>query len=221
MSRLYHLRFLLILLALLGSVAGVESLVTRCFGDQTLSPLLSLIALAILAYFFSPRQVLFALPFFALLSYLMIMDASIYPLVRSCTVLTGGGVAFWAARQRSRLSSQIEEIEGVLRNLPTPWILSDSAGIITRASVKRLNLPGAFLDPVGTSFFSFFSFPSKKDFIDLYIRSFEHLDPMPLAELTPTQSTKSYRVIFSFLSLREGRLLLSVFQSPAPGDPKE
>ena len=212
MFRLYDLRFLLVLLALLGLIAGVETLTTRCFGDQTLAPLLSLISLAGIAYFFSPRQVLLTIPCFALLSYLMIMDSSPYPLVRSCTVLVGGGVALWASRQRARLFTQIQEIEGVLKNLPTPWLLSDSSGVIIRASIRGLNLPDVSGYSVGTSFCSFFHFFSRKDFINQYLHAFEHLAPIPVAELTLSHSAQSCRVIFSFLSLKEGRLLLSVFQ---------
>lgn len=212
MARLYPLRFFLILLLLMALVVVVELSTTRLFGDQTLAPLLSLIVLAGLAYFFSFRQVLLAVPFFVSLSYFMILDSSRYPLVRSSTVLVGGFVALWAAKQRSRLSSQIEEVEAVLQSLPVPWILSDAAGAITRHSPMLIQSPERGRDLVGTSFFSYFNLTSKKDFIRTYMDSFDRNSPLPVIDLNPINSSKTYRVSFVFLSQKEGRRVLSVLQ---------
>ena len=219
MRRFYSLRFLIILFLLIALVVGVELFTSQLFGDQTLTPLLSLVVLAVLAYFFSFRQVLLAIPILVCLSYLMIMDSSRYPLVRSSTVLVGGIVALWAARQRSRLSAQIEEVEAVLQSLPVPWMLSDSSGVITRHSAMLPRSVGEGRDLVGTSFFSYFNLTSKKDFIRDYMDSFERGSPLPTTSLNPANYDRIYRVNFVFLSQREGRHLLSVLQEQSSNTP--
>ena len=219
MARLYPFRFFLILLVLLALVVGVELSISRLFGDQTLTPLLSLVVLAGLAYFFSFRQVLLAVPLFTCLSYFMIRDSSQYPLVRSSTVLVGGIVALWAAKQRSRLSSQIEEVEAVLQSLPVPWILSDASGVITRHSGKLVESPEGGRDLVGTSFFSYFNLTAKKDFIRSYMDSFDRDLSLPAINLNPVHSLKTYLVAFVFLSQKGGRQVLSVLQEENPGTP--
>lgn len=212
MARLYPLRFFLILLLLVALVVVVELSTTRLFGDQTLAPLLSLIVLAGLAYFFSPRQVLLAVPLFVCLSYFMIVDSSKYPLVRSSTVLVGGFVALWAAKQRARLSSQIEEVEAVLQSLPLPWILSDASGVITRHSATLIQPAAGARDLVGTSFFSYFNLTSKKEFIRTYMDAFDRNSTLPVIVLNALNSSKAYRVSFVFLSQKDGRRVLSVLQ---------
>jgi len=215
-TRFYQLRFFLVLFLLVGLVVGIEQFVTRFFGDQTLAPLLSLIMLAMLAYFFSFRQVLIAVPIFTSLSYLMIMDSSRYPLVRASTVMVGGLVALWATRQRSRLAAQVEEVESVLQSLPVPWMLSDSSGVITRHSITLPHEPGKEGGLVGTSFFSYFNLMSKKDFIRDYMDSFERGIPLPTITLNPSHNEKYYQVNFVFLSQREGRRILSILQGQGP-----
>jgi len=216
MARLYLLRFFLILFIIVALVIGVELSVSRLFGNQTLTPLLSIAVLAGLAYFFSFRQVLLSIPLFTCLSYFMIRGSSEYPLVRSSTVLAGGIVALWASRQRSRLSSQVQEVEAVLQSLPVPWLLSDVLGVITRHSAKLVDLSDVGQELVGTSFFSYFNLTSNKDFIRSYMDSFEKNFSPPTIRLIPAASSKSFWISFHFLSHNTGRHLLSILNENNP-----
>lgn len=126
----------------MGLVAAAESLVATWFGDQTLSPLLSIVSIAILAIRFSPGLVLTSILPFAVLSYFLIQDSSRYPLIRSLTVCFGGLIAAWASWQKARLDRQIREFEAVIMHLPQPWILCDSNSKIIRASLGFAALVG-------------------------------------------------------------------------------
>ena len=216
MSRWYHLRFFLILFIFIALVIGIELAVSLLLGNQTLTPLLSVVVLAGLAYFFSFRQVLLAIPLFTCLSYFMIRNSSEYPLVRSSTVLVGGIVALWASRQRSRLSSQVEEVEAVLQSLPVPWILSDASGVITRHSAKLAEFSDVGQEIVGASFFSYFNLTSNKDFIRSYMDSFEKKFSPPTIRLIPAAFSKSFWISFHFLSYNSGRHLLSILNENNP-----
>lgn len=135
-------RFFFVLGLLLGLVAVVENWVTAWFGDQTLSPLLSIVSIAILATRFSPGFVLTSIVPFAFLSYLLIQDSSRFPLIRALTVCFGGLIAAWASWQKTRLDRQIREFEAVIMHLPQPWILCDSNSKIIRASLGFAALVG-------------------------------------------------------------------------------
>jgi len=126
----------------MGFVVAAELLVGRWFGSQTLSPLLSILAMGVIALNFNWRHVLFAAAPFCVLSYWLIEDASKYPVIRTTTVGAGGCLAAWASFQRSRLDHQVQEFEAVLKNLPMPWLLSNSQGTVIMASAALANLAG-------------------------------------------------------------------------------
>lgn len=126
----------------MGLVAAAESLVAVWFGDQTLSPLLSIISIAVLAIRFQPGFVLTSILPFAVLTYFLIQDSSRYPLIRALTVCFGGLIAVWASWQKACLDRQIREFEAVIMHLPQPWILCDSNSKIIRASLGFAALVG-------------------------------------------------------------------------------
>ena len=139
-------------------VAGLEQGCTFLFGDLTLAPPLSIIALGVLAAFFSWRKVLFAIPFFASISYVLILDTARFPLVRAVSVLLAGILASWAAYQRVKIVLHAREIEAILKNLGLPWILSDESGNVSQISPQALALLSLKESSVlGLSYFSIFS----------------------------------------------------------------
>ena len=138
------------------SVWGIENVVTWFFGNQTLAPLLSILSLTILAFFCSPRLILFVTPLFVAESYFLIFHNSDYPLVHSCTVILGGVLAAIVSSARLKLGLQHDNISSILRFLPTPWIQSDGTGNILSigpAMLDLLDAPESKL--LGTSFFHF------------------------------------------------------------------
>jgi len=152
-------------------VWGIEVVVTWLFGDQTLAPLLSILSLTILAFFCSPKLILFVTPLFVIESYFLISDNSDYPLVRSFTVILGGVLAAIVSLARLKLGRQHENISSILRLLPVPWIQADGAGNILSIGNTMLDLlhaPASKL--LGTSFFSLFSTSDNRgEFIRLFL----------------------------------------------------
>jgi PAS domain-containing protein len=158
-------------LVFLAFVWGIEVCVTRFFGDQTLAPLLSILSLTILAFFCSPRLILFVTPLFVAASYWLIFDNSDYPLVRSGTVILGGVLAAIVSSARLKLNLQYNNISSILRLLPVPWIQTDSTGNILSIGSTMLDLldtPESKL--LGISFFSLFSTSDNRgEFIRLFL----------------------------------------------------
>jgi PAS domain-containing protein len=208
-------------LLFLFSVWGIEVVAARFFGNQTLAPLLSILSLTILAFFCSPRLILFVTPFFVTESYFLIFHYSDYPLVRSVTVILGGALAAIVSSSRSKLGRQHENISSILRLLPTPWIQSDGTGNILSigpAMLDILHLRESQL--IGTSFFSLFSTSDNRgEFIRLFLdaadNSTSHQDL--LLSLTRPPHTHFHSSI-SPLPTSKGSSVLIIFH-PAP--PKE
>jgi len=208
-SRLLPLLFLV-------SVWGIEVVVTWFFGNQTLAPLLSILSLTILAFFCSPRLILFLTPFFVAESYFLIFHNSDYPLVRSGTVILGGALAAIVSSARLKLGRQRDNISSILRLLPTPWIQSDGTGNILSigpAMLDILHLQESQL--IGTSFFSLFSTSDNRgEFIRLFLdaadNSTSHQD-MPLSLTRPPHT--HFNASISPLSTSKGSSVLIILQA--------
>ena len=173
-------------LLFIGLVWGIESVTTWLFGPQTLAPMLSILSLSILAFFCSSRLILLSTPFFILLSYLLIREHSIYPLVRALTVLLGGILSVWVCSSREKLQHQQSEIESIVNLMPVPWLLADSAGNILRISTALQKLLGpSCLSLINTSFFSLFSTAQNRgDFIRLFLDTADNSVAHPGLNLT-------------------------------------
>lgn len=162
-----------LLAAGLGFVYATEWVVSYFFGDQTLAPLLSILFCVALVFLGSPRLILVAIPLFALLTYLLIMDYSKYPMIRTATMMIGGLLAYWSCRQRKSLAQKISEVDIILSKVEAPWILCDRSGNIRQMSEAAARLAGVTLKQVeGTSFFSVFSSgPSKGELIQKFLQA--------------------------------------------------
>jgi len=173
-------------LLFLGLVVGIESGATYLFGHQTLTPLLSILSLSILAIYCSPRLLLLSTPLFMLLSYLLIQEHSPYPLVRTFTVLLGGILAVLVGSSREKLQRQQDEIETILSFMPLPWLLADSSGNILRISSTLQRLFGSSCSNlINTSFFSLFSAAQNRgEFIRLFLDTADNSVPHPGLNLT-------------------------------------
>lgn len=192
-------------------VYSTEQVVAHFFGDQTLAPLLSVLCCVAFIFVGSPNLILAAIPLFALLTYLLIMDSSKYPLIRTTTMVMGGALAYWSCRQRNGLAQQIAEVEMILSKIQEPWVLCDRSGNIRRISSSAVQLAGANLKDVeGTSFFSIFSSgPSKGELIQKFLQaadsrfSVEKYSLAPPnrpgvffeASLTPLQLAEGFRIL--------------------------
>lgn len=170
----------------LGLTWGIESVTTRLYGHQTLAPMLSILSLSILAFYCSSRLVLLSTPLFILLSYLLIREYSIYPLVRSFTVLMGGILAVWVCSSREKLQRQQSEIETIVNLMPIPWLLADSSGNILRISSALQKLLGpSRSNLINTSFFSLFSAAQNRgEFIRLFLDTADNSVVHPGLNLT-------------------------------------
>jgi PAS domain-containing protein len=133
--------------------------------------MLSILSLSILAFYCSSRLILLSTPLFILLSYLLIREHSIYPLVRALTVLVGGILAVWVCSSREKLQRQQSEIETIVNLMPIPWLLADSSGNILRISSALQKLLGpSHSNLINTSFFSLFSAAQNRGgFIRLFL----------------------------------------------------
>jgi len=170
----------------LGLTWGIESVTTRLFGHQTLAPMLSILSLSILAFYCASRLILLSTPLFILLSYLLIREHSIYPLVRALTVLFGGILAVWVCSSREKLQRQQSEIETIVNLMPIPWLLADSSGNILRISSALQKLLGlSHSNLINTSFFSLFSAAQNRgDFIRLFLDTADNSVSHPGLNLT-------------------------------------
>ena len=173
-------------LLFIGLVWGIESVTTWLFGPQTLAPMLSILSLAILAFYCSSRLILLSAPLFILLSYLLIREHSIYPLVRAFTVLLGGILAVWVCSSREKLQRQQFEIQTIVNLMPIPWLLADSSGNILRISSALQKLLGpSCSNLINTSFFSLFSAAQNRgEFIRLFLDTADNSVAHPGLNLT-------------------------------------
>jgi PAS domain-containing protein len=187
-SRLWITRLLPFLFFIL--VWAIESSTTRLFGDQTLAPLLSILSLAILAFFCPPIVIALSTPIFVLESYLLLSDHSLYPLVRALTVAMGGCLAFFVSVSQAKLFRERLDIEGILQLLPVPWIQADSSGNMIRFSRSALDVLGVSeTEVIGTPFFSLFSAAQNNgDFIRIFL------------EVSDTPSTAPHQNLFLTLT---------------------
>ncbi len=195
-------------------VWGIEFGVTRLFGDQTLAPLLSILSLTILAFFCSPRLILFVTPFFVAESYFLIFDNSDYPLVRSGTVILGGVLASIVSSARLKLNLQHENISSILRLLPVPWIQADATGNILsigRAMLDLLHAPESQL--IGTSFFSLFSTSDNRgEFIRLFLDAADNSTSRQNLQLSLTRPPHAhFNASISPLPTSKGSSVLIIF----------
>lgn len=209
------LRHFVVLSVSLSGVWLIDQFITRISGDYTLSPLLSIMCLGILASIFSCRQVLLATPCFAFLSYFLILETAKFPVVRSTSVLIAGGLAAWAAAQRVRIVKHSQEVETILQALPVPWILSDESGNVTRMSEKARLLAAPNQESVvGSSYFSLLTpVEGKGVYIRRYLDAFTSI-PTPLkTKVFFTASPDSaWSATFFALDFAEGKRLLTVFE---------
>ena len=221
---LLHRSFLLFLpLVLLAFVGGIEFVVTWFFGDQTLAPLLSILSLTILAFFCSPRLILFVSPFFVIESYFLIFDNSDYPLVRSVTVILGGVLAAIVSSARLRLNRQHENISSIISLLPIPWIQTDITGNILSIGSTMLDLlhaPESKL--LGTSFFSLFSTSDNRgEFIRLFLDAADNSTSQQNLQLSLTRPPRThFQTSISPLSTSKGSSVLIIFKPPPPPQKK-
>ena len=206
-------------LVLLVSVWGTEIVVTWFFGDQTLAPLLSILSLTILAFFCSPRLILFVTPLFVAESYFLIFHNSDYPLVRSCTVILGGVLAAIVSSARLKLGLQHDNISSILQLLPVPWLQTDCTGNILSIGstlLDILHLKESQL--VETSFFSLFSTSDNRgEFIRLFLDAADNSTPRQNLHLNLTRPPHAhFTASISPLSTSKGSSVLIIFQPSSP-----
>jgi PAS domain-containing protein len=206
-----EVQFFCLLTFLFVAIWGVEKGVTCWFGNQTLAPLLSVITLGFIATRFSQPFVLTATILLCLLSYWLIQDASMYPLIRSLTVLIGGVIASWASAQKERLGRQSQEFEAVLMNLPLPWILCDSNNKTLRISPAFASLVGKTLEElVGAPRFSLLaSLDPHPTGISTSIARSELLQIHPFF---PNRSTTIFRAIYVPVLIQNKHCLLTILK---------
>jgi PAS domain-containing protein len=220
-----HRSFLRLLPLLFAAfVWGIEVIVTWFFGDQTLAPLLSILSLTILAFFCSPRLILFVTPFFVVESYFLIFDNSDYPLVRSGTVILGGVLAAIVSSARLKLSLQYDNISSILRLLPVPWIQADGTGNILSIGSTMLDLLDAPESKLlGTSFFSLFSTSDNRgEFIRLFLDAADNSASRQNLHLNLTRPPHiHFNASISPLSTSKGSSVLIIFHPTPPPPPPE
>jgi len=209
----------LLLVSLVALIGGIEHATTCFFGDQTLTPLLSILCCAALIFLGSPRLILAAIPLFALVSYLLIMDVSKYPLIRTSTMVVGGLLAYWACCQKTGLENQIFEVETVLSKIRIPWILCDRSGNIRRMSTPAEELAQAnFKDLEGTSFFAKFSAgTSKGELIRKFLKTADSRTPVEKLSITiATTPARTLDASFIPILTREGPGILVILSPSLP-----
>jgi len=195
-------------------IVALNSLANRWLGDQTFAPFLAVISIFILAGFLPARWILLWLPLFAATSYYLIMESSQFPKTRIVTVILAGLMGAWASYFREKASQQAQEIEMVLRNLPTPWALISRDGAILKANPQGAALLGSTPeDIVGHSVFEFSSNGKERRLlIDEFVRVDQGLKAdsgldFPLGQIQATGKNVASR-IFLIPSLRDKPLLM-------------
>lgn len=207
-------RLALWLIILLVLVYTIETSVTAIFDNQTLAPILAILSCAFLVFLDSPRLILISIPLFAIETYFLIRDSSQYPLIRTSTMIVGGGLAFWACCQRQSQRRKLDEVDMILRSIQTPWILCDRNANITRAghfAAGIVNL--APPEMTGLSFFSTFGAgPAKGELIRKFMQAADsrvavHNIPLvmandpkqrPMASFLPVETSEGIGVLVLF-----------------------
>lgn len=207
----------------IGLVYAIETGTTLLFGDQTLAPLLSILVCVGLVFINSPNLILLSIPVLAAETYWLIRDASVYPLVRTATMVLGGTLAYWLSLERKALENRMSEMESVLNTIPNPWILCDRSGNIIRLSVNASKLlPTKFSSVSGTSFFTLFS-PAyaKGDLIKKFLTAADSKIPSNQVALnTPENPTVFMPAFFLPTHTKEGGGILVLFATNGLGEDK-
>jgi hypothetical protein len=203
----------LILVALAASIYGVDRAVAYFYSEQTLAPVLAILCFGGLIFVGSPRLILVAIPLFAAESYWIIRDTSMYPHIRTVSVILGGLIAYWACVQRRSLEARLAELDLILAKLHAPWILCDRSGNIRRMSTPAAELAEAnFKDLEGTSFFAKFTAgPSKGELIQKFLQTADSRAPVEKFVLsTPANPGRLFDSSFVPVQTREGPSILVV-----------
>jgi hypothetical protein len=204
---------MLTLLGLMAAIYGVDRAVAYFYSEQTLAPVLAILCLASLIFAGSPRLILFAIPLFAAESYWIIRGSSMYPHIRTISVVLGGLLAFWASLQRKSLEDRLAELDLILEKLQAPWILCDRSGNIRRMSAPALDLAQSDIkDLEGTSFFTKFSAgASKGELIQKFLKTADSRAPVEKLSLAiATTPARTLDASFIPIQTREGPGILVV-----------
>ena len=209
----------LILLGMAGLIYGLDRAVAYFYSEQTLAPVLAILCLASLIFIGSPRLILFAIPLFAAESYWIIKDSSMYPHIRTISVVLGGLLAFWASLQKKSLEDRLSELDLILEKLQAPWILCDRSGNIRRMSAPALDLTQSdFKDLEGTSFFTKFSAgASKGELIQKFLKTADSRTAVEKLSLAiATAPARTLNASFIPIQTREGPGILVVLSPSSP-----
>lgn len=209
----------LLITAMLLFVYAVETGVTRFYGDQTLAPMLSVFCFVILIVVGTPNLILVSIPFFTAESYLLIMDASPYPLIRSATLTMTGLFAYWIARKNQKLRHRNDEVEMILSKMRDPWILCDRSGNILQLSASVAPIVNKSLKELeGTSFFSTFSAGyAKGEFIQKFLQAADSRIKVDNVGITvATQNTLLMESTFIPVETNSGSGILVFLTKPQP-----
>jgi hypothetical protein len=194
-------------------IFGVDRAVAFFYSEQTLAPVLAILCFGSLIFLGSPGLILIAIPLFAAESYWMIRDSSMYPHIRTVSVVLGGLIAYWACLQRRSLEARLTELDLILTKLNAPWILCDRSGNIRRMSTPAAELAQAnFKDLEGTSFFAKFTAgPSKGELIQNFLQTADSRAPVEKFVLsTPANPGRLFDSSFVPAQTREGPGILVV-----------
>jgi hypothetical protein len=204
------------LAALAASIYGVDRAVAYIYSEQTLAPVLAILCFGGLIFLGSPRLILVAIPLFAAESYWIIRDTSMYPHIRTVSVILGGLIAYWACVQRRSLEARLAELDLILAKLHAPWILCDRSGNIRRMSTPAAEIVQAnFKDLEGTSFFAKFTAgASKGELIQKFLQTADSRAPVEKIVLsTPENPDRIFDSSFVPIQTRGGPGILVVLSS--------
>lgn len=204
------------LVCLFAAIYMIEHSITHFFGDQTLAPILSILACVGLVFWGSPKLILVSIPLFAAETYFLIMDSSKYPMIRTSTMVVGGFLAFWACRQRKAIQAQLAEVDTILENIKTPWIFCDRSGTVIRLSEEAaamVKTPSK--DMRGTSFFSKFGGgPAKGELIRRFLSAADSRQAIPNLLLAFSHdATKLVQASFVPVQSKSGIGVLAILQT--------
>ena len=204
---------IVVIAAMVALIYGIDRGVAHFFSEQTLAPVLAILCFGGLIFVGSPRLILVAIPLFAAESYWIIRDTSIYPHIRTVSVILGGLISYWACVQRKSLEARLSELDLILSKLHAPWILCDRSGNIRRMSTPAAELAQAnFKDLEGTSFFAKFTAgPSKGELIQKFLQTADSRAPVEKFILsTPENPGRLFDSSFVPVQTREGPGILVV-----------
>lgn len=208
-----------VIVAMAASIYGVDRAVTRFYSEQTLAPVLAILCFGGLIFMGAPRLILVAIPLFAAESYWIIRDTSMYPHIRTVSVILGGLIAYWACGQRRSLEASLAELDLILAKLQAPWILCDRSGNIRRMSAPAAELAkGNVKDLEGTSFFAKFTAgPSKGELIQKFLQTADSRAPVEKFVLSTTENPDRHlNSSFVPIQTREGPGILIILSVASP-----